>query len=139
MTMNTETTEQHSQANAEHEAGYTRDVIRQITLKALSSMETVIDEAKGSQGADAVTLRDLAKHARRTRIAFGRLANVSLGQMNHMIVSLAKVQINTGKHTLRTGGAVFAAMGSGVAAGITERLQPRTANKSGQSKPGSGD
>jgi hypothetical protein len=137
--MNTETIEQHVQANSEDKPANVRDAVRQITLKTLSSIETVVDAARSSQGPDTVTLRDLAKHARRTSTAFGRLGNAALGQLNCIIVDLAKTQIKTGKHTLRTGGALLAGTASGMLAGIAERLQPASANKSDQSKPGSGD
>jgi hypothetical protein len=137
--MNTETMEQQSQANCEDKPANVRDAVRQMTLKTLSSIETVLDEERKSERPDAVTLRDLAKQARRTGIAFGRLGNAALGQLNGVIVDLAKAQIKTGKHTLRTGGALLAGTASGILAGIAERLQPASAHKSDQSKPGSGD
>jgi hypothetical protein len=125
--MNTETTEKPFSV---------RDAVRHITLKTLSSIETVVDEARNSQEPDAVTLRDLATQARRSGVAFGRLGNAAVGQMNRTIAGLARAQIKTGGRTLRTGGALLAGAASGVLAGIAEHMQPASAN---QSKPVRGD
>jgi len=137
--MNTETIDQHVQANSEDKAANIHDAIRRVTLKTLSSIETVVDEAKKSPGPDAVTLRDLARHARRSGTAFGRLGHAALGQFNCIVADLAKAQIKTGKHTLRTGGALLTGAASGMLAGIAERLQPASATKNDPSKPDSVD
>lgn len=137
--MNTETIDQHVQADSEDKAANVRDAVRRVTLKTLSSIEMVVDETRNSQGPDAVTLRDLARHARRSGTAFGRLGHAALGQFNCIVADLAKAQIKTGKHTLRKGGALLAGTASGMLAGIAEHLQPASANKSDPSKPGSGD
>jgi hypothetical protein len=128
--MNPETTEKPTSV---------RDAVRQITIKTLSSIETVVDAASNSQEPDAVTLRDLARQSLRSGVAFGRLSNAVVGQMSHTIAGLAKAQIKTGRRSLRTGGALLAGTASGVLAGIAERMQPASANKSDQSKPVRGD
>lgn len=128
--MNTETTEKPASV---------RDAVKQITLKTLSSIETVVDAARDCQEPDAVTLRDLARQARRSGVAFGRLGNAAMGQMSGTIAGLAKAQIKTGRRTLRTGSALLAGTASGILAGIAERLQPASATKHDPSKPDSGD
>jgi hypothetical protein len=84
-----------------------------------------VDAPRNSQAADAVTRLGFAKQARRASIAFGRLGNAALEQMNRTIVGLAKAQINTAKSSLCTGGAVFAGMASGVHAGIARCMTSR--------------
>lgn len=134
MTMTTETTEPCFQDRP----ASVRDAVRQVTLKALSSVETLVDAANRRQEPNAVTLGDVANHARRAGVAFGRLGNAALRDMNHTIAGLAKAQIAAGKYTLRTGGALLAGSASGVLAGLAERLQP-SAIKSDRSQPPSGD
>lgn len=129
MTTNTETTKPTS----------VRDAARQLTLKALSSVEALADAASHPQEPNAVTLRDVASHARRTGVAFGRLGNAAWRDMNRTIAGLAKAQIAVGKHALRKGSALVAGSASGVLAGIAERLQPPPAGKGDQSQPPSGD
>jgi hypothetical protein len=132
--MNTETTESRFQDRP----ASVRNAMRQATLKALSSVETLVDAASRPQEPNAVTLRDVANHARRTAVAFGRLGNAALRDMNRTIAGLVKAQITVSKYTLRTGGALLAGSASGVLAGLAERLQP-PANKSDQSEPASGN
>jgi hypothetical protein len=133
--MNTETTEPRSQ----DKPASVRNAMRQVTLKALSSVETLVDAARRYQDPDAVTLHDVARHARRTGVAFVRLGNVTLRETNRTITGHAKAQIAFGKYVLRTGGALVASSASGVLAGIAERLQPSPAGKGDQSQPRSGD
>ncbi|MCE5310690.1 MAG: hypothetical protein LLG20_23875 [Acidobacteriales bacterium] len=133
--MNTETTE----ARFQDKPASVRDALRQVKLKVLSSVETLVDAARHPQEPNAVTLRDVANQARRTGVAFGRLGNAELRDMNRTIAGLAKTQIAVGKYALRTGGALVAGSVSGVLAGIAERLQPPPAGKSDQSKPPGGD
>ncbi len=137
--MNTGTSEQHVQADSQDKPANVRAAAQQVTLKALSSIETAVDVARSPQGPDTVTLRDLARHMQRTGTAYCRLSNAALGQMNRIVVDLARTQIKTGRHALRTGGALLAGTASGVLAGISEHLKPRSTNESDQSKPGSGN
>lgn len=137
--MDTESINERVQADSEVKAANVRDAVRQITLKTLSSIEMVVDDARSSQGPDVVTLHDVAKQVRRTGAAFGQLADTGLGRCNCMAADLAKAQIKIGKHAFRAGGALLASTASGMLAGIAERLQPIPVNRSDQSKPGSGD
>ena len=116
--MNTGTSEQHVQADSQDKPANVRAAVRQITLKTLSSIETAVDVARNPQGPDTVTLRDLVRHMRRTGTAYRRLGNAALGQINRIVVDLARTQIRTGKHALCTGGALLAGTASGMLAGI---------------------
>lgn len=137
--MDPESINERVQADSEVKAANVRDAVRQITLKTLSSIKMVVDDARSSQGPDVVTLHDVAKHVRRTGTAFGRIADAGLGRCNCMAGDLAKVQMKIGKHALRAGGALLAGTASGMLAGIAESLQPTPVKRSDQPKPGSGD
>jgi hypothetical protein len=139
MTMNTKTTKPRAHPKPENKPAKIRDAAQQITLRTLSNVERMVDAAKTPPEPIAIAVRDLARNARQTRIAFGRLGNAALGQMDRSILGPAKAQIKTGKNTFRKGGALLAGTASGVLAGIAERLQPSPIRKDDHSKPVSDD
>lgn len=115
-----------------HELRHSLDDLAELETLFIDTLKTT---AASTTGFAAATLHDVADHARNSGTFVGRRVQGSLTQLRHTVGDLAHTQVDASVHGLRSGSALLANIAAGFLAGIAERLEPHTSDKTASDTP----